>query len=195
MGEVRTSHGLRLSTARLTLEPVQQSHAERLFALMRDDRLTTFLAWEPHTRVEQTQALITALSSAIDSGKGYHWTVLEGDYVRGLISVIDVQRAHRSWRVDRGEIAYWVAPDQQGRGLATEAAEAVVTFAFEHLRLNRLRISHTSANPASGRIPQKLGFRFVGTEFEFFQKHGVWHDMNHYEMLARDWAHRHRGSR
>lgn len=195
MGEVRTSAGLRLSTARLTLEPVHESHAAELFALMRDERLTTFLAWEPHERVEETEALVAALSLAIDSGKGFHWTVFEGQDVRGLISIIDVQRQHRTWRVDRGEIAYWIAPGEQGRGLATEATEAVVTCAFDCLGLNRLRISHTSANPSSGRVPQKLGFRFVGTENEFFQKHGVWHDMNHYEMLARTWARRQAGSR
>lgn len=162
---------------------------------MRDERLTTFLAWEPHRQIGETEALITTLTSAIDSGRGYHWTAFEGSDARGLISIIDVQRHHRSWRIDRGEIAYWIAADEQGRGLATEAAEAVITCAFERLGLNRLRISHASANPSSGRIPQKLGFRFVGTEYEFFQKHGVWHDMNHYEILARDWARRPAGSR
>jgi ribosomal-protein-serine acetyltransferase len=102
--------------------------------------------------------------------------------------LIDVQRAHRQWVLDRAEIAYWVDPDRQGAGIATEAARAVIACAFGQLGLNRLRISHASSNPASGRIPQKLGFRFVGTERQFFMKDGVWHDMNHYELLAKDWA-------
>ncbi len=84
-------------------------------------------------------------------------------------------------------MAYWIGRGAQGRGLATEAATAVIDAAFLRLGLNRLIISHTSGNPESGRIPQKLGFRYVGREEEFFMKDGVWHDMNHYELRAANW--------
>lgn len=178
---------LTLHTSRLTLVPLAEEHAPLLFPLMRDERISTYLAWAPHAELDETARVVGALIAAQNRGAGYHWTILEGGEVRGLISLIDVQRTHRLWTLNRAEIAYWIDPATQGRGIATEAARAVVACAFEMLGMNRLKISHTSANPASGRIPQKLGFRFIGSEREFFQKNGQWFDMNHYEMLAEEW--------
>jgi ribosomal-protein-alanine N-acetyltransferase len=178
---------LTLRTARLSLVPAAVAHVPLLFPLMSDPRVTTFLAWEPHASESETLEVVEALVSAQSRAMGYHWTIFEGERVRGLVSLIDVQRKHRSWTLERAEVAYWVDPESQGKGIATEATAAVVACAFERLGLNRLRISHTGANPASGRIPQKLGFTFVGTERQFFKKNDVWHDMNHYELLAQDW--------
>ena len=179
---------LELVTPRLRLRALGPADAPLLFPMMRDERITPYLAWAPHAGPRETAGVIESLVAAQARGAGYHWTIFEGDAARGLISLIDVQRTHRLWVLDRAEIAYWIDPDRQGAGIATEATAAVVAFAFERLGLNRLRISHTSSNPASGRIPQKLGFRFVGTERQFFKKDGVWHDMNHYELIADDWA-------
>jgi ribosomal-protein-alanine N-acetyltransferase len=60
------------------------------------------------------------------------------------------------------EIAYGIVPDYQGRGYATEAAAALVAFAFgsEHVRLVR---AHTLPKPnASTRVLAKCGFERVG---------------------------------
>ena len=60
------------------------------------------------------------------------------------------------------EIAYGVAPGYQGQGYATEAARALVTFAFDSGLVKLIR-AHTlpSAN-ASTRVLAKCGFRYVG---------------------------------
>lgn len=176
-----------LRTPRLELRPVHADHAPALYPMMSDERLTRYLAWAPHRNLAETQAVVASLMLAQSQGAGYHWTIFEDSCARGIISLIDVRRGHRLWTLNRAEIAYWVDVNHQGRGIATEAAHAVVEAAFSALGFNRLIVSHTSANPASGRIPASLGFRFVGTEKEFFSKDGVWFDMNHYEMLARDW--------
>ncbi len=60
------------------------------------------------------------------------------------------------------EIAYGVTPDQQGKGYATEAARALVAYAFGegHVRLVR---AHTfAATNASARVLTKCGFRAMG---------------------------------
>lgn len=60
------------------------------------------------------------------------------------------------------EIAYGLDPGHQGKGYATEAAEALVTFAFDSGRV-RLVCAHTlpQAN-ASTRVLAKCGFQNVG---------------------------------
>lgn len=183
---------LTLETERLRLVPVGPEHTAGLFALMRDPRISRYLAWAPHADEQETATLIEVLVQAQRRGTGYHWTIFANGEIVGLISLIDVQRSHRLWRLDRAEIAYWIGTQNQGVGFATEATASVISCAFDRLGLNRLKISHTSANPASGAIPQKFGFRLIGTERQFFEKNGVWYDMNHYEMLADDWSKRRR---
>lgn len=63
---------------------------------------------------------------------------------------------------DMVEIAYGVAPDHQGNGYATEAAEALVAYAFSSGKVRVVR-AHTflEAN-ASTRVLAKCGFRRVG---------------------------------
>lgn len=184
------SASLEMTTARLTLRPTEEEHAGALFPLMADPRLTRYLAWAPHKDLGETRTVLASLARAQSQDMGYHWTIFENGAARGIVSLIDVRRRHRLWTLNRAEIAYWVDVNQQGRGIATEATRAVVGAAFSGLELNRLIISHTSANPASGRIPVALGFRFIGTEHQFFLKDGVWHDMNHYELLAEEWRSR-----
>jgi ribosomal-protein-alanine N-acetyltransferase len=60
------------------------------------------------------------------------------------------------------EIAYGIAPEYQGRGYATEAAQALVAFASADSRVRRLRAHTYTATNASTRVLAKCGFTFVG---------------------------------
>src|SRR6266853_6726010 len=60
------------------------------------------------------------------------------------------------------EIAYGVMPDYQGKGFATEAAQALVNHAFSSGRVRIVR-AHTLPGPnASTRVLAKCGFRHMG---------------------------------
>ena len=60
------------------------------------------------------------------------------------------------------EIAYGIDAAHQGRGYATEAAEALTRFAFETTEARRVR-AHTLPEPnASTRVLTKCGFTRVG---------------------------------
>ncbi|HEX6588302.1 MAG TPA: GNAT family N-acetyltransferase [Longimicrobiales bacterium] len=61
------------------------------------------------------------------------------------------------------EIGYWVDHRLAGRGLATEAAGAVVRLAFETRSVERVEIHHSAGNDASGAVPRKLGFTLEAT--------------------------------
>jgi [ribosomal protein S5]-alanine N-acetyltransferase len=63
--------------------------------------------------------------------------------------------------------AYW------GRGLAEEAARAVIKFAFENVGVKALFAGHHPANSASQHLILKLGFR--RTHVEFYPPTGLNH--------------------
>jgi RimJ/RimL family protein N-acetyltransferase len=131
--------------------------------------------------------MINSLLEAQKDGKGFHWVVIHEKIIVGLVSLIDVRRNHRAWTLNRAELAYWVAPAAQSRGYATEAAWAVMNFAFGRLAFLKLIVYHAADNPSSAHVVKKLGFRHVGNEREAFCKHGIWHDLSHYELLESEY--------
>jgi len=58
---------------------------------------------------------------------------------------------------------FWLGLQWQGRGLMTEAVEAVTDYWFNVLGFEVLRASKAVANVASRRISEKTGMRLVGT--------------------------------
>ena len=60
------------------------------------------------------------------------------------------------------EIAYGVDPPHQGRGYATEAAGAMVDFAFASGLVQLVRAHTRPENGASARVLTKSGFRNIG---------------------------------
>lgn len=175
--------GYALTTSRLELRaPVPGDEAE-LWPLVRDPRLTEFLSWDPHRTIEETRGFVAAIVAAQQAGAGFHWIVRREGPVIGLVSLIDVRRTKLTWTWDRAELAYWIGPDLQGKGFAGEASLAILRFAFQTLAFHKIVVYHALANPRSGRVASKLGFRLVGDEREAFRKHGIWHDLRHLEML------------
>jgi RimJ/RimL family protein N-acetyltransferase len=61
-------------------------------------------------------------------------------------------------------IAYFLAPDHWGQGIATEALSAFLPEVFERFPLNTLVADHFDDNPASGVVLHKLGFKEIGRE-------------------------------
>ena len=60
------------------------------------------------------------------------------------------------------KIAYSVVPDYQGKGYATEAAQALVAFALSSGRVRVVRAHTLPESNASTRVLAKCGFRHVG---------------------------------
>jgi len=73
---------------------------------------------------------------------------------------------HKSWAADdarfrrlvSADIGYVLHPDYWGRGLAHEAATAVMTYAFAHMDVVLMTCAHFTTNPRSQRVIEKCGF-------------------------------------
>lgn len=59
------------------------------------------------------------------------------------------------------ELGYWLSPEVWGRGLATEAARAILRLAHT-LGHREVVAYHFNDDPASGRVLSKLGFQPTG---------------------------------
>jgi len=70
-------------------------------------------------------------------------------------------------RLIKGETenrGFWMGLPWQGRGLMSEACDAVTDYWFNGLKFPALRVPKAIANAASRRISEKQGMRVVATE-------------------------------
>src|SRR5580698_9513265 len=77
------------------------------------------------------------------------------------------------WRQpDAPELGYWLGFEHWGQGFGTEAARAVIDFAFEEFEIEHLISGARVANPSSRNILEKCGFQWSGVELHRFEALG-----------------------
>ena len=96
-------------------------------------------------------------------------------------------------RCSHATLAYYVHPDRWGEGIATEAGELMLRYAFDTLGLNRVGAICMVHNDASRRVLDKLGFTFEGVARQEIMKDDIFYDVAHYGLLRQDYVKRRRG--
>ena len=146
--------GWQLVTTRLRMRPLQAADAADLLSITDRPGIAGVIPFLP---APFTIADAERLIAWSDGDRDLLLGVRE-DGAPGLAAVVGVHL--RS--VDAVEIGYWVDPDRQGRGLASEAA-AVVLAAVRSMLPDRIAVAECRPdNHASRRILTKLGFRPTG---------------------------------
>src|SRR5580693_3797445 len=123
-----------LETERLVLRPFELSDAPRvqLLAGDRDVAKTTMAIPHPY-EAGMAETWIATQPELFDKGKGVAFAVtrMESGELIGCISLVlklDQQDA---------ELGYWIGKPYWNHGYCSEAARAILHFAFTELRLNR----------------------------------------------------------
>lgn len=126
-----------------------------------DDYLRPWIPWmrdEPRT-LHETALWLRRARAAFDSDSDYRYGLFEADGERLIGETSLFKRVGAGAR----EIGYWIDRRVARRGLATEAAAAMVRVAFEVDRVERIEVHHAAENAASGGVPKRLGFTLDGT--------------------------------
>jgi RimJ/RimL family protein N-acetyltransferase len=84
------------------------------------------------------------------------WEKDSGNYVG------EAYLANADWHVPCIEVGYFVLQASTGQGIATEAAQATIQYAFEHLRVERVELQCAADNLASQRVAEHCGFHLEG---------------------------------
>jgi RimJ/RimL family protein N-acetyltransferase len=153
-----------LATERLILRPFNASDApavERL-AGTREVAHTTLAIPHPYP-VGGGAVWIATHAGEWDRSEALTLAICDPATPSNLLGAISL---HFSTTHLHGEVGYWIAPSDWGKGYATEAARALITYAFTTLGLHRVQGRHFIRNPASGRVMQKVGMQleaFTGT--------------------------------
>ena len=136
-----------LTTERLLLRPPTIDDAPAIFERYAADPLVTrYLSWETHRTIDDTHAFLDG-----DHPLDANWSIcLEGDPTPcGMVGAFD--RGHKAI------IGYVLSRDVWGRGVATEAAKAVIDEIWKHDRIYRVQADCHVDNLASARVLEKCG--------------------------------------
>jgi len=82
----------------------------------------------------------------------------------------------------RAELGYWIGVPYWGQGFATEAANAMIAFGFDTLRLNEIYAHHFAGNIASQRVLEKIGMRHEGQSRLHIAKWNKFLDVENYAL-------------
>ena len=149
-----------LQTARLRLRPFMSADADVLFALHSSAHVLRYWDAPPWSDPARAERFLAGCQQLAEEGSGARLAmdrVSDASFV-GWCSVTRWNPDHRS-----AALGYCLADAAWGQGYATEAARALLTWAFDTLDLNRVQAETDTRNAASARVLEKLGFVREGT--------------------------------
>jgi ribosomal-protein-alanine N-acetyltransferase len=173
-----------LLTARLRLRPFADTDADDLFALHSSSYVLRYWDSPPWSEPARAERFITTCRQMAEEGTGVRLAVdrvCDGAFI-GWCSLNRWNPDYRS-----AALGYCYTDAAWGQGYATEAARALLRWAFDTLDLNRLQAEADTRNMASARVLEKLGFVREGTLREDCIVNGEVSDSWVYGLLRREW--------
>ena len=134
---------------------------------------------------EYAEKWIASHSETFARGEAVHFAITLADS-GSLVGAVELRAINAEH--SHAEMSCWIGVEWWGQGFATEAALAVVSYAFEQLGLNRLVAYHMVRNPASGRALEKIGMKQEGLLRQCVRKWGRFEDVVVMAILRGDWT-------
>ena len=171
--------------ADVELKLLEVKHAEAMHALTsaNNAHLKQWLpARDTDRTLAETRQLIRDFMQTFVDGTGVECGIWYRGKFAGTIGCRRISPTHR-----RTVVGYWLGAGFEGKGLVTKTFKAMLDYAFEELKLNRVEVFCATENVKSRAIPERLGFTHEGVirQAEWLTDHYVDHAV--YSLLAEEW--------
>jgi len=147
-----------LETPRLLLRHQVLEDLDDLWALYQNPNITKYIPDAPRSREEAQEELEWHMHGHPKHPELGLWATIHkesGKFI-GRCGLLP-------WTFDGKydvEVAYTIAEEFWGQGLGTEAAQAILNYGFEKLKLSRLICIIDAEHIASQKVAEKIGMRF-----------------------------------
>lgn len=144
-----------LETERLLLRRVAESDYPEIMELRGNPETMKYI---PRPLVKTKEDAINhfkMIDKKIESNEGINWAItLKGNpKLIGIIGHYRIQPENY-----RCEIGYMILPENNGKGIVTEAIKVVLKYGFDDLQMHSIEAVIDPENTASERVLQKNGF-------------------------------------
>lgn len=146
-----------METERLYLRMWNKKDAVDFFEYAKNPNVGPIAGWKPHASIAESRFIITDFFM-----KNMVWAIVYKETGK-VIGSIGFSEDKVRPGVNSKELGYSLSEEHWGRGLMTEAALRMVSYAFDVLHLDVLSITTRENNARSQRVIEKCGFKYEGT--------------------------------
>ncbi len=176
---LREASNVVLETERLVLRQPALADVKAIARLVNDRRVAENLRRVPHPYTpDDAVAFVDAVAQSNRD------TVFLIEHQFTPIGVVGLD-----WQTpETPELGYWLGVDFWRQGFGTEAARAVIDYAFGAFAVERLIAGARVVNPASRHILEKCGFQWTGVELHRFLALGSSTPVDRFRLDRAVWA-------
>ena len=175
-----------ITTPRVVLRWISEDDIDSLFSVFSDPRVMRYWSSGPLANREAAAELQREIALGNESNTMLKWglALRESNEVIGTATLFNLNLSN-----GRAELGYAMGSAHWGKGYMNEALCALVTHAFEDMKLRRLEADVDPRNAASIRTLERLGFQREGFLRERWHVEGEIQDALFYGLLRREWSH------
>jgi RimJ/RimL family protein N-acetyltransferase len=175
-----------IETERLLLRDFVEEDWRAVHEYGSDPEVVRYLPWGPNTEGDSRDFISRSIAIQSESPRRRFEIGIVLKEEGRLIGGCGIRENNPT--LMEGNMGYVLNKDYWGRGIATEAARALVRFGFETLNLHRIFATCFPENKASERVLQKCGMSLEGRLRENLLMRGEWRDSLLYAILDREWT-------
>jgi RimJ/RimL family protein N-acetyltransferase len=175
-----------IESERLVLRRMNGADLAPFLAYVNDPEVARYQSWVSYTE-EQALEVIERQKS-LEPGTPGQWFTFAAELKETGSMIGHVALVMKKDEQMQAEFGFTFAREYQGRGLAREAAEAVLDYAFSVLELHRVTAITDCENARSAALLERLGMRREGHFVENIWFKGAWGSEYLYALLRREWT-------
>lgn len=145
-----------LATERLTLRQLVINDEQEIFTLRSDSEINKYLDRQVSNTINDARNFINKVNENINKNDSLYWAIILGDrnILVGTICLFNF-----SEEKDKCEIGFELLTNFQGRGIMKEAAEKVIDYAFNTIKVQKIEAFLHRDNQRSIKLLEKFSFR------------------------------------
>ena len=159
----------RLGDGDITLRPWRLDDVQAFCAACQDDEIPRWTGFPFRLTEGGARRLVEERMASFQTGTSAAFAVVDAatDRLLGSVSLLWID-----WDSSVAQAAYWLAPEERGRGVATRSLRLLTEWALGELGLAHVELTADVRNEKSHRVAERAGFRRQGLRRASREIHG-----------------------
>ena len=145
-----------LTTERLTLRQLVIADKQEIFTLRSDSEINKYLDRQISNTIDDARNFINKVNENINKGDSLYWAITLSDKNELVGTICLFGFSDENYKC---EIGYELLTNFQGQGIMKEAAQKVIDYAFNTMKVQKIEAIFHRDNQRSINLLEKLLFR------------------------------------
>ena len=145
-----------LTTERLTLRQLVVNDEQEIFTLRSNSEINKYLDRQVSNTIDDARNFINKVNENISKSDSLYWAITLSDknILVGTICLFSFSDEN-----DKCEIGYELLTNYQGQGIMKEAVEKVIDYAFNTIKVQKIKAIFHRDNQSSIKLLDKFSFK------------------------------------